>query len=232
MKPIIIYGNSTLAKQMYLDAAQYTSDTKIAAFCAGDEYVQSEQLFCDTPLIKESEVLQEYPPDEYNMLSCVDAPSRLRNRILVYEKLKNMGYKLVNYVSPAANVSHHARLGENNIFFAHCHVYFDVSFGHSNTVRPTAVVGHEVVISDGTNISEGAVIGGNAKIGNSCWIGMNATINKRVTVESDTLAASGAVIISNTKQGFSYIGNPAKAFFSHEETGIMMDFGRWGKREI
>ena len=229
MKPIIIYGNSTLAKQVYLDAAQFASRLKIAAFCAGDEFVHGESLFCGMPLVKESEILQKYPPDEYDMLSCVDAPSRLRNRIVVYEKLKNLGYDLVNYVSPAANVSPQARLDENNIFFAHCHVYFDASFGHSSTVRTQAVVGHEAAIGSGTNIGEGAVIGGNVQIGDSCWIGMNGTINNRLVVANDTLVASGAVVMSNTKQGYSYIGNPAKAFFSHKETGIMQDFGRWGK---
>ena len=230
MKPIIIYGNSTMAKQVYLDAAQHDSELKIAAFCASDEFLRGEQLFCDVPLVKESEVLQEYSPDKYDMLSCVDAPSRLRNRIMVYEKLKSMGYNLINYVSPAANISPLAKLSENNVFFAHCHVYFDASFGHSNTVRSTAIVGHEVVVGSGTNISEGAVIGGNAQIGDSCWIGMNGTINNRVVLANDTLVASGAVVMQSTRQGFSYIGNPAKAFFSHEETGIMLDFGRWGKR--
>ena len=125
MKPIIIYGNSTLAKQVYLDAEQYFPEFRLAAFCAGDEFVQGEPLFCGVPLIKESEVLQKFPPDEYDMLSGVDAPSRLRNRILVYEKLKSLGYKLVNYVSPAANVHPHAKLGENNVFFARCHVYVE-----------------------------------------------------------------------------------------------------------
>ena len=171
MKPIIIYGNSTLAKQVCLDAAQHCPVFVIAAFCASDEFVQGKSLFCGMPLIKESEVTQKYPPDKYEMLSCVDAPSRLRIRILVYERLKSLGYSLINYVSPMANISSTAKLGENNIFFAHCHVYFDASFGYSNTVRSAAVVGHEVVVGNGTNISEGAVIGGNGKSGTVAGLG-------------------------------------------------------------
>ena len=228
MKPIILYGNSTLAKQVYYESAQYAPDFAVAAFCVGDDFLHEETSFCGLPLIGENEALQKYPPYKYDMLSCVDAPSKLRNRLAIYDKLKGLGYYLKSYISPLACVSDRVRLGENNIVFAFSHIYIDTCLGHSNTIRSTAIVGHDIIIGNGTNISEGVVVGGFAKIGDSCWLGMNSTINNCLTIANDTLVASGAVIMTNTKQGVSYVGNPARAFFSHKDTGIMLDFKRWG----
>lgn len=225
MKPVILYGNSTLAQQIYYESLKKNSTFNVAAFCASDSFVE-DVTFCGIPLISESKVLQTHPPEQYDMLSCVDAPSMLRNRIVVYEKLKAMGYFLRNFISPLSDVSEHVQMGENNIVFPFAQIFMNTCLGHSNTVRSSAIVGHDIAVGDGTNIAEGAIIGGNAKIGNSCWLGLNCTVNNRVALADDTLVASGAVVMSNTKQGFTYIGNPAKPGFSHKETGIMMNFRR------
>lgn len=224
MKPVVIYGNSTLAKQVYLESQKYTSDFQAVAFCVSDEYMHDKASFCGLPLISESDVLQKYPPNEFDMLSCIDAPTKLRNRLLVYNKLKELGYYLRNFISPKARLSEDFVCGENNIVFSFAKFDFGVCLGHSNTIRALAVIGHDISIGNGTNIGDGTIIGSHTNIGNSCWLGFNCTVNDRIKIADDTLVASGAVILSNTEQGFTYIGNPAKPFFSHKETGIMMKY--------
>jgi len=223
----IIYGTGSLAKQVFYEATQYTPEFSIKAFCVADEYLNGESLYCGLPLIAESRVLHEYPPDKYNMLSCVDAPSKLRDRILVFNKLKELGYNLQSYVSPLANLSEGVKIGENNIILANSNVNFDICIGHSNTIRGTAFISHDVVIGNGTNICEGSTVGGSVIIGNSCWLGLNCTVNNRLIIADDTLIGSGAVLMTNTEQGTSYIGNPAKAFFTHKETGVMLSFKQY-----
>jgi sugar O-acyltransferase (sialic acid O-acetyltransferase NeuD family) len=231
MKPIVLYGNGSLAKQVYLSSKLNGPEFEIVAFCVDDGFLCNDNSLFGLPLVGESDLLRKYPPDNYDMLSCIDAPSKLRNRLAVYDKLKGFSYHIRNYISPLACISDDVNMGGNNIIFAYAHVYSNTSLGHSNTVRPTAVIGHDITIGSGTNICEGAIIGGYAIIGNSCWLGLNCTVNNGLNIADDTLVASGAVIMTDTKQGTSYIGNPAKAFFSHQQTGVMMDFHRWGSNE-
>jgi sugar O-acyltransferase (sialic acid O-acetyltransferase NeuD family) len=229
LKQVVLYGNGTLATHVYSDATKNTPNFNVVAFCVGDDFHDGKAFFNGLPLIIESDLLRMYPPDKFDVLSCIDAPSKVRNRLVVYEKLKKLDYSLISYISPLACITDNVDMGENNIVLAHAHIYPDACLGHSNTIRPTAIVGHDVVIGSGTSVCEGAVIGGYAKVGNSCWLGLNSTINSFITIADDTLVATGAVILSNTKQGTSYVGNPAKTFFSHQETGIMLNYNRWSK---
>lgn len=224
-RPVIIYGNNQVARLVFDESKRTDSNFHVSAFCVGDDFLQDD-IFCGLPLIAESEIVRKYPPSQYDMLSCIDAPSKLRNRLLVYDRLKNMGYSLRNYISPLANVSERVNLGENNIVYAFAHICMDTCLGHSNIIRSTALIGHDNIIGNGNSVCEGAVTGGSANIGDSCWLGLNCTVNNDLTIANDTLVASGAVIMSNTEQGTSYIGNPAKAFFSHKDTGIMMNFSQ------
>ncbi|MDR0611938.1 MAG: hypothetical protein LBG45_00330 [Dysgonamonadaceae bacterium] len=224
MKPVIIYGNSAVAKQVFFESKQNGSDFQIAAFCAGDNFLDGEASFCELPLVPESEVIQKYPPSEYDMLSCVDAPSRLRNRLLVYDKLKNMGYFLRNFISPLAYISDKVQVGENNIIFAFAQILNDTCLGHSNTIRNKVHIGHDIIIGNGINIGVGTVIGGFVNIGNSCWFGLNSTVNNSLIIAEETLVGSGAVIMRNTNPGTTYLGNPARAISTHLDTGICLNF--------
>jgi sugar O-acyltransferase (sialic acid O-acetyltransferase NeuD family) len=224
MKKIVIYGANTTAKQVFFESRQNNSGFCIVAFCLGDEFLKGETSFCNLPLIAESEVRQKYPPDEYDMLSCIDIPSNLRTRLIVYERLKEKGYFLRSFISPLAYVSEEAEIGENNIIFAFAQILNDTIIGHSNTIRNTVHIGHDVVMGNGSNIGVGVVIGGYVSIGNSCWVGLNSTINNHLAIANDTLIGSGAVVMRNTKQGTAYVGNPAKPFSSHKDTGIMLKF--------
>lgn len=222
-KPIILYGNNVIAEEVYWESKQYDSNFCIAAFCVSNDYLNGETSFCGLPLVAESEIVQKYPPSKYDMLSCIDAPSKLRNRLLIYNRLKKMGYFLRNFISPLARILGQVQMGENNIVFANANILRGTRLGHSNTIRRNVNIGHDTIIGNGSNIGPGVVMGGFINVGDSCWFGLNSTINDCLTIANDTLVASGAVVMSDTQQGFTYVGNPAKRSFSHKETGIMMN---------
>ena len=223
MKPVILYGNNVLARRVFFECKQKETDFYVAAFCVGDNFLNGDTFFEGLPLIAESEIMKKYPPNEYDMLSCIDAPTKIRNRLLVYDKLKSMGYFLRNYISPFAYVSEQVETGENNIILGFSYIFDKVSIGHSNTIRMSVTIGNDCILGNGTNIGAGSVIGGATNIGNSCWLGLNCTINDHITIADETLVGSGAVVIRNTEQGTTYVGNPAKPISCHKETGIMLN---------
>jgi len=224
MKPVVLYGINPTAREILEVSKRLEMDFNIAAFCLGDSYLKGETSFCGLPLVAESEVVQKYPPGEYDMLSCVDAWRRLRDRLLIYERLKGMGYFLRNFIHPYAYLSGNIQIGENNIIMSYVRIEYGACIGHSNMFFSGATISHHNVIGNGTNINDKVILGGFVYVGDSCYLGLGSIVNNGIVIENDTLVASGAVVLKNTKQGYTYIGNPAKGYCTHQETGIMMNF--------
>jgi len=230
MKPVILYGGKTIANLIVIDSKKMGSDFNIVALCVGDQYLNDNLYDFELPLVAESEVVQKYPPDKYDMLSCVEAASRVRNRLLIYERLKGMGYFLRNFISPSAKVFENVQIGENNIILEDVRIEFNTRIGHSNMFFPNSTVSHDSVIGNGSTLTDRVTTGGGVDIGNCCWFGFGSIINALVTVADDTLVSCGSVILKNTKQGYTYIGNPAKAYPTHQETGIMFHYPKIGRK--
>ena len=224
MKPVIIYGCKSIAKTLIIESKKMGSDFNVVAFCVGDDYLNGETSYCGLPLVAESEVVQKYPPGEFDMLSTVVSSSRVRNRLLIYERLKGMGYFLRNFISPSANISENVQIGENNIILDDVRIEHNTRIGHSNMFFSGSTISYDSVIGNGATFADRVTTGGDVNIGDCCWFGFGSIINHYVTIADDTLVSTGAVILKNTKQGFTYIGNPAKAYRTHQETGIMMHY--------
>ena len=231
MKPVVLYGINPTAKEIFAVSKLSGVDFNVAAFCLGDSYLTGETSYCGLPLVAESEVVQKYPPGEYDMLSCVGAWRRLRDRLLIYERLKGMGYFLRNFIHPLAYVSDDLQIGENNIIMSYVRIEYDVCIGHSNMFLSGATIADNNVIGNGVNMNDKVIIGNFVDIGDSCWFGLGSIVNNGLTIANETLVASGAVVLKNTKQGFTYIGNPAKGYCTHQETGIMMNFPQESKKK-
>ena len=131
-----------LQRRLSLNRKKMGSDFNVFAICVGDNYLNGETSYCGLPLVAESEVVQKYPPDEYDMLSCVDAPSRVRNRLLIYEKLKRMGYFLRNFISPLAYISENVQIGENNIILDYVRIEYNTRIGHSNMICSYSIISY------------------------------------------------------------------------------------------
>ena len=224
MKPVILYGCKSVAKMLFIESKKMDSDFHIVAFCVGDNYLNGETSYCGLPLVVESEVAQKYPPDKYDMLTCVVSSSRVRNRLLIYERLKSMGYFLRNFISPLAKISENVQIGENNIILDYVRIEHNTCIGHSNIIFSGTYISNDSVIGNSSTFTDRVTIGSDVEIGNSCWFGYGSIVNNLLKIADDTLVSTGAVILKNTKQGFTYVGNPAKAYRTHQETGIMMHY--------
>lgn len=66
---------------------------------------------------------------------------------------------------------------------------------------------HPVKASERYN---GLELGRPVTVGDNCWIGGHATINPGVTIGSDSVIASGTVVVKDVPQGVVVGGNPAR----------------------
>lgn len=88
-------------------------------------------------------------------------------------------------------------------------------------VHPTAVVGRDVTIGEGTAIGPGAVVGDEVRIGRSCRIDARVTIYAGVAIGDDVIVQAGAVLGGT---GFGYASDP--------DTGEYLLFPQQGRLVI
>lgn len=101
------------------------------------------------------------------------------------------------------------RMGIGNVFCSRCLVSCNIEIGNFNTFNGYITVGHDAVIGNYNSIMPAVKISGGVKIGERNFIGVNSVILQYKSIGNDTTIGAGAVVIRNTKDGNTYVGNPA-----------------------
>jgi len=220
IKKVVVYGNTVLSKSLYCDSIK-NPDFEIACFAVDEEYLHGPE-FLGLPQINFQEIIDLYPPDEYDMISILGGYSCMRNREAMYSKAKNTGYKLRNYISPSCDITPEIHIGENNVIFGQTHIGRGGKMGSNNIIRQQVYLGHDFVMGNNNVIGAGCKIGGNCVIENTCYLGLGATVINNTTLAEETLIGAGSVVIRNTTPYSKNIGNPSRVIGYHKEEGIKM----------
>jgi sugar O-acyltransferase (sialic acid O-acetyltransferase NeuD family) len=225
MTKVVIFGDNAIAKMVYDDMLRYGNEISIVAFTVDEKYISGDS-FCGKPLLSYQKLEQFYPPDEYGILLAVDAPTKMRNRMKVFNRIKDKGYSAPNYISRKADFSDTVKIGESNIIMAFSCIGFDGVMGNANFIRQNVYLGHDFVMGNGNTISSGCSVAGRCTIGDSCFIGVGATVVDFLNIADETLVGAGSVVIKDTESCTRYAGNPAKPIGKHEAAGIMINMHR------
>jgi sugar O-acyltransferase (sialic acid O-acetyltransferase NeuD family) len=207
VKNIIIYGIGDLVQQLLQDFYGNQS-FKIACFTADSDFIHSK-TYSGKPLIPFQDICRNYPPDDFEMLVIAGYTS-MNNRMEMYNKAKDKGYTMVNYIAPTARIYPNLDMGENNIIMGMNYLGPFGKLGNNNIIRPGCYIGHHFSIVDHNFIAPGCTIGGYSTIEESCYIGIGTTIIHRKTIAKKTLIGAGALILKDTKSHSKYLGHPAK----------------------
>lgn len=219
MKKVIIYGAGAYGKLFFYEADRYGA-IEIVAFTVDSEYMRNERE-CGLTVVPFEEVEKIYPPSEYDML-VVCGYSIMRNRKKMYEKAKNKGYTLINYISPRAMVENEIKMGENNIIMANTIVGFDGVMGNGNIIRQNVYLGHEFHMGNHSIISPGCTLGGGSNIEDLVFIGIGVTARSYVTYGAESLIGVGSNVVKDVEPYSACCGNPAKVMSYHKETGVIV----------
>lgn len=147
-------------------------------------------------------------------LSVVFAIGSPRTVKLLRDEIISDKINFPNIIAPDVHFvdEEHLVLGEGNLFCLGCTVTCNVRIGDFNRFNGYITVGHDVQMGSYNAVMPGSRISGEVKMGNYNFVGINAVILQGVTIGNDTVVGANSVIIRNTKDGETYIGNPAKKF--------------------
>lgn len=207
-KPVIVYGNRSLGRMLWMDS-QYSNDFLIKAFIVDDEYLNDNRLFCGCPQVAFCEMLNLYPPSEYDLIVC-DGTNLIKKVEPLYLKVKDSGYTFRNYISPKSNVSDDCVMGINNIIFEQVYIGPNGFIGDNNLIRQQVYLGHDFKIGDHSIFNPGAKIGGYLVSESYVFVGLGAVVVDHIVLKEGSIIGAGSVVIKSTEVNSINVGNPSR----------------------
>ncbi len=140
-------------------------------------------------------------------LGSVGNPTR---RILLYKKVREIGFKVPAIVSNNAVLSKNV-FWEDGVFINKGVMINDnVSIKSNAIINTGSIIEHDCDIGEFVHISPGSVLSGNVSIGKNSHIGTNATVIQGIKIGENSIVGAGAVVTKNVLSNTVVVGNPAR----------------------
>jgi sugar O-acyltransferase (sialic acid O-acetyltransferase NeuD family) len=205
---IIIVGLGETAELAY-EYFTYDSPYEVVGFSADDQYCDA-LTFCNKPVIKLSELHNQFPCSDYKVFVAVSSTKLNRVREALYKKIKLMGYSCVSYVSSKTFIWHNVEMGENCFILEDNTLQPFTKIGNNVVMWSGNHLGHRSIIKDHCFITSQVVISGFCEIGEFSFVGVNATLADSSKVAEDNFIAMSASISGDTEPNSIYSGIPGK----------------------
>lgn len=197
MKKIFIFGNGEFAElaKFYFEKDKKYSGIKISGFCVSDQFFK-EKNFLNLPVVSISEVEKVFPRNEYKGFIAISYKKLNTVRKKIYYDLKNMGYKLENFISSDSHISDF-QCGENCFILENQTIQKNVIIGNNVYLWSSNHIGHSSKIGDHTYISSHVCIGGAAEIGENCFFGVNSAVSDGIKIGNNVFVSMGVNVSKN-----------------------------------
>lgn len=101
-------------------------------------------------------------------------------------------------------------MGKGNIVCINCSFSCNIHIGDFNTFNGWINVGHDATIGSFNSIMPDVKISGEVHIGEENFIGSAAVVLQQISVGNQTTIGANSTLVRKTKDGYTYVGNPAK----------------------
>lgn len=132
----------------------------------------------------------------------------LRNNI--FNRLKDIGYYMVNIIHPSAIVSETAVLGEGNVILPNATINSDAMLLNNNIINTGAIVEHDVKIGNNVHMGPGTIICGMSQIADNTFVGAGSTIIQGIKIGRNVIVGAGSTVLSSIEDNSQVCGTPAK----------------------
>ena len=102
------------------------------------------------------------------------------------------------------------QIGKGNIICYNCVVSCNVIVGNFNLFNGNISIGHDAMIGNCNVVMPSCNISGGVSIGDCNLLGVQSVVLQYQKIGNNTRIGANSVIMRKTKDGYLYIGNPAK----------------------
>lgn len=121
-------------------------------------------------------------------------------RAKLFNRLKDLGFKIPSVISPLAYISKHAVIGQGTIVMHGAIINAGAVVGNNCIINTNSLVEHDVVIGDHTHISTKATINGGVVIGSKVFVGSNTIIKDNISIGEGSIVGAGLYIKQNLQK--------------------------------
>lgn len=130
----------------------------------------------------------------------------------IVEKTTNPNIEFPNLIHPDFLISDPETfsIGRGNIIQGRCTATCNVSIGDFNIFNGSVAMGHDVNIGNYNTFMPAVRVSGEVKIGEYNFFGVGSIILQQIKIGNRIRLGAGSVLITKPKEGFLYLGVPAK----------------------
>ncbi len=128
----------------------------------------------------------------------------VRDRI--YERLKQIGYRIPSIIDPSAILAQGLRIGEGTFIGKRAVVNSNSRIGRMCIVNTGAIVEHDNEIGAFSHIAVGSVLCGDVKIGRRALIGANAVVIQGTRIGDGAIVGAGTTVRHDIESGQVFYG--------------------------
>lgn len=130
---------------------------------------------------------------------------------LIVNKVTSPNITFPNLISPDIIIAdeNNYNIGIGNIISYGCLISCNVKIGNFNILNGFIPIGHDTTIGNYNSIMPNVNISGEVSIGDRNYFGVKSTVLQQIRIGNDTTIGANSLILRKTKDGMTYIGNPA-----------------------
>lgn len=153
---------------------------------------------------------------KYLNIPLVVVPDKPKCRMQIVERYRAEGFRFGRLISPDADVSESAELGEGVVVHPYAVISAKAKIGNFVRINLHGVVGHGAVVEDYVNVAALAIVSGESHIKRFAYIGMHSVMLPRVTVGENSVVSIGSAVVSKVPDNKVVIGVPAEVLWDNE----------------
>ena len=162
----------------------------------------------DVPILGNDSVLPAMLANGAKKAFVAIGDNHLRLRLLA--QVSEMGFELINAVSPNAVVSPSATLGRGIAIMAGAIINASAQIGDGAIINTNAGVDHDCRIGSGAHIGPGSALAGNVEIGCASFLGAGTCVVPGVRIGSRAIVGAGSVVVRDIPDDVTAMGVPAR----------------------
>lgn len=134
--------------------------------------------------------------------------NRKRNDLAA--QVSQLGFHLINVVSPFTSISKTTRWGVGIAIMPGVVINPDTTLQDHVIINTGATIDHDCLIESDCHIAPGCHIAGNVKIGKGSFLGVGCKVIPDITIGPWSIIGAGSVVVNDLPRFSLAIGNPAK----------------------
>lgn len=178
---------------------------KTVDYCIGNTGDTSTCL--GVPVFEGDEYLLKLRGQGYEEAFIAIGSNSLRNRL--GDMVTSLGYRLVNAISPAAQISPSASIGDGVAIMAGAIINAEAIIGDLAIINTGATIDHDCNIGRAVHIAPQCALAGNVTVAAGGFLGIGCKVIPGVTIGEDATLGAGAVVIKDIPANAKAVGVPA-----------------------